>query len=189
MTVATLPTSEPQTRRWTREEFYKLADEGWFQGQRVLLLEGEIIQMPAMKHPHTWSTSTTADKLKAVFGPQHWVREEKPFNAADDSDPEPDVLVTELPKDAYKDHPSTAVLIVEVSDTTLRLDRRKAAVYAEAGVPEYWILNLPERQLEVYRSPDKSGRSYEDHRVLSERESIAPLTRPNNLIVVKDLLP
>src|SRR3954466_10717031 len=150
MTVATLPTSEPRTRRWTREEFYKLAEEGWFQGQRVLLLEGEIIQMPAMKHAHAWGSSRARDTLIRIFGADHWVRDAMPLNASDDSDPEPDILVTELPMTAYKDHPKTGILVIEVSDTTLRLDRRKAAVYAEAGVAEYWILNLNDRQLEVY---------------------------------------
>jgi Uma2 family endonuclease len=186
MTVATLPTSEPQTRRWTREEFYKLSEEGWFQGQRVLLLEGEIIQTPAMKHPHAWSTSMAAQVCRRVFGEQHWVREQMPLNATEASDPEPDVLVSELPMASYKDHPVSAILVIEVSDTTLRLDRRKAAVYAEASVKEYWILNLNDRQLEVYRSPNPASRSYRDHRIIKENETVSPLTKPQAIISVKE---
>jgi Uma2 family endonuclease len=189
MTVATAKPSEPRTRHWTREEFYKLAEDGWFQGQRVLLLEGEIIQMPPMKHPHALGVSKVMNAIRKIFAEDVWVRQDMPLNATEDSDPEPDIAVASEPMEKYRDHPESALLIVEVSDTTLALDRRKAAVYAQANVGEYWIVNIPERQLEIYRSPDPGQRKYREHRVVAQSDWIAPLARPDSSIRVSDLLP
>lgn len=193
MTVATIPTSEPpsepRSKRWTLEEFYKLTEDGWFKGQRVLLLDGEIIQMPPMKHPHAWSVSKVYDSLRQIFGDRHWVRQDMPLNASDRSDPEPDVAVTEFPMKKYKDHPATAILVVEIAESSLPLDRKKVAVYAEAGVTEYWILNLKDRQLEVFRSPDAATRTYRETRIVAQNDSIAPLAAPNAAVKVSDLLP
>jgi Uma2 family endonuclease len=189
VTVSLAPTSEPITRRWTTKEFYQLAEDGWFEGQRVLLLEGEIIQLPPMNHPHAFAATLVRNFLLKAFGDDHWVREDKPLNATEDSDPEPDLAVSEHPMREYRDHPSSAILVVEVSDTTVPLDRRKAAIYAEAGVQEYWLLNLKDRQLEVYRLPDRQGRSYGQHQILSENDSIAPSAKPSASVVIKELLP
>jgi Uma2 family endonuclease len=142
-----------------------------------------------MKHPHALAASKTVNQLRKIFGDSHWVREDKPLNATEDSDPEPDIAVASEPMEKYRDHPEMALLIVEVSDTTLALDRRKAAVYAQANVSEYWIVNIPERHLEIYRSPDPGQRKYREHRVVAQSDSIAPLARPGSSIRVSDLLP
>jgi Uma2 family endonuclease len=99
--------------------------------------------------------------------------------------------------DDYTDHPTPADvrLVVEVSDTTLRLDRKvKAALYAEAGVPDYWIGNLRVRRLEVYRDPvplpdPPGGYGYRSVTFYSEEESITPIAAPHAVIRVADLLP
>lgn len=172
----------PQTRRWTREEFYRLGEAGYFEGQRVQLIHGEIIQTPAMGHQHVRGVSKCRKAVEAVFGPSHWVREEKPLNVGTDSDPEPDIAVAERPMDAYTDHPTTALLVIEVSDQTLRHDRDKAVLYASAIVREYWILNLTERTLEVYRDPMTASASepshYRSRQVLKESETVSPVTCP-----------
>ena len=111
-----------------------------------------------------------------------------PLNLGRDSDPEPDLAVVRGRIEDYSDHPTTALLIVEVSDTTLRLDRRKAGLYAAAGIAEYWIVNLNERQVEVHRSPQADG-EYAERRVISAGESLAPLGRSTLSIKVMDLLP
>lgn len=89
----------------------------------------------------------------------------------------------------YSDHhPRTAVLLVEVADGTLAFDRmKKAAVYARNGIPEYWILNLRDRTLEVHRGP--AGDAYAERNVLAAGEDISPLAAPRARIEVSELLP
>lgn len=190
MTVATTALPEPSTRRWTRREFYRLAEEGWFRGQRVQLIQGEIIEIPPQGHAHTTAVLKTQRFLCAAFDENegYVIRTQMPLNLGRDSDPEPDLAVVRGRIEDYSDHPTTALLIVEVSDTTLRLDRRKAGLYAAAGIAEYWIVNLNERQVEVHRSPQADG-EYAERRVISAGESLAPLGRSTLSIKVMDLLP
>jgi len=183
---------EPTTRRWTRDEYYRLAGEGWFSGQRVQLINGEILQMPPQGYPHAQAYLNTIGIVNKIFG-SDFVRPQLPLNVPGDSDPEPDVAVTEYPKTHYRDHPATAALIVEIADSSVYLDRRKANLYATAGVQDYWIVNLTTRRLEVFRNPiaDQSqdfGHRYAETFELSEAEVISPLARTEAKIQVKDLL-
>jgi Uma2 family endonuclease len=86
----------------------------------------------------------------------------------------------------YTAHPTSAVLVVEVADSSLRHDRRKASLYTRAEIPEYWILNLPERRLEVFRNPQNGA--YISRTILHEGDSISPLVREMT-IPVASLLP
>jgi Uma2 family endonuclease len=187
--------AEPRTRRWTRAEYYKMADMGLFEGQRVELIDGEIIEMSPQKGPHAQSIGLTSDELRAAFGRGHWVREQLPLALGLSSDPEPDVSVVRGTARDYPDHPTSALLVVEVSDSSLGFDRsEKASLYAQAGIAEYWVLNLVDRQLEVRRSPvtdttQPHGFGYADMRVLKVGESISPLAAPQATIAVRDLLP
>jgi Uma2 family endonuclease len=130
-----------------------------------------------------------ASFLQAAFGAEHWVRTQFQIALTDDSQPEPDVSVAEHPFEWYQDHPVSALLVVEISDSSLRLDRRKAGLYASSGIPEYWIVNLQSRQLEVFRRTladpaNEFGHGYADIRELNEHETIAPLARPEAKILV-----
>ncbi|MCY4509331.1 MAG: Uma2 family endonuclease, partial [Acidobacteria bacterium] len=117
------------------------------------------------------------------------VRTQMPLAASGDSEPEPDLAV--VPGDAldYLDaHPSGALLVVEVSDDSLHRDRTvKQRLYARCGIPEYWIVALPDARLEVYRRP--AGDGYRDAVFLRAGETIAPLAAPTEAIPVADLLP
>jgi Uma2 family endonuclease len=172
-----------------------MGELGLFEGQRVQLIGGEIIQMSPIGHPHSVAVSKVEDALKAVFGKGYWVRVQQPLHLPDDSEPEPDVAVAKGDRDAFTGHPTSAVLVVEVSDTTLGLDRkRKAGLYARAGVADYWVVNLIDRQVEVHRSPkkDKSqpfGYAYADVRVAKPGETLSPLAAAKAKITVKDVLP
>lgn len=182
--------AEPATRRWTKDEYMRLADEGWFAGQHVQLILGEIIQMPPQGHRHYLAIHRMAEYLRSIYGPLHWIRTQTQLDFGNDSQPEPDVAVTEHEPDWYQDHPTTALLVAEVSDSSLGLDRRKAGLYASAGIPEYWIVNLGKRCLEVHRGPvadpkEEFGYRYSDFRELSEAETIAPLSKPDAQIQVK----
>ncbi|MCS6863160.1 MAG: Uma2 family endonuclease, partial [Abditibacteriales bacterium] len=113
-----------------------------------------------------------------------------------DSDPEPDIAVEVGNSRTYRDaHPTTAVLIVEIADSSLDHDRRcKGSLYASEGIEDYWIVNLVDRQLEVYRQPHADatqpyGFGYADVRVLKARERVAPLAAPRSWVKVADLLP
>lgn len=112
------------------------------------------------------------------------------------SEPEPDVSVVQGSYLDYRDnHPSTALLVVEISESTLELDReRKGSLYARAGIPEYWILNLPERKLEVYRDPapattGRYGWEYKSVQNYAAEQSVALLHAPEAQIRVEELLP
>ena len=105
--------------------------------------------------------------------------------------PEPDIAIVEGSfRDFEKNHPTTAMLVVEVSDTTLHFDRsEKLSLYASANVTEYWILDLNSRKLEVYRIPDRSIGRYLQKRILSENDFVSPAFAPGCEISIGDLLP
>ena len=117
------------------------------------------------------------------------MREQLPFNAGIDSEPEPDIaVVTGNIRDYVEHHPTTALLIVEISDATLQFDRtKKAELYARSGIVEYWIVNLKARQLEVRREPQNG--KYAKTETLTEKQNVATLAMPKKKIKVADLLP
>ncbi len=184
----------PDERLWTRAEYYRLTEDGFFDGQRVELIEGRIYRMPPQGLPHTCGVELVTEFFHRAFGKGHRYRVQMPFRAADGSDPEPDVLVVAgSPRDPADGHPTTALIVVEVSDTTLRHDRRKAKLYAASGVKDYWILNLLEEVLEVYRepvaSPTDETSAYGSVQILKRDQVIAPLAAPSVSVKVADLLP
>src|SRR5215468_2290997 len=154
-----IPESRPYL--WTREKYYKMGEIGLFEDKRVELIEGEVIEMSPIYSPHATSVTLAGDVLRAIFGKGWVVREEKPLSLGDDSDPEPDIALVEGKARDFKDaHPTTAALVIEVADSSLSYDRsRKASLYAKAGIPDYWILNLQDRQIEVHRRPISDGAS------------------------------
>jgi Uma2 family endonuclease len=139
-----LPTTEPQVHLWTRDEYYRLADLNFFQGRRVELIEGQVIDIAAMKSPHAIAIDLIDAALKPIFREGYYIRQQKPFVISDISEPEADIAVVPGSiRDYATAHPTTAVVIVEVADTLLRYDRKvKGSLYAKAGIAEYWMLNL-----------------------------------------------
>lgn len=203
MSVVSIPPSAPtlanpgdlggRPRRWTREEYYRAAELGLFRpDERLELLEGEIIQKMTQNPPHTTSLSLSLVALESAFaGRGYFVRIQAPISLPGDSEPEPDLaVVAGCPRDYQTQHPVAAnvLLLVEVSDTTLGFDRRrKAAAYAAAGIREYWIVNVIDRQLEVHRDP--SGSAYGLVTVHAPTDSVSLLGAPQATIPVADLLP
>jgi|SRR4051812_18229684 Uma2 family endonuclease len=190
----TLQVAEPQIKRWTREEYYQLAEEGHFRGQRVQLIDGEIIQMPPMGHGHAKSIVLGTRWLSPFCVSDLILRVQMPLNASKNSDPEPDLAVVPGPLEAYEDHPQTALFIIEVSDSSLPLDRKKANLYAAIGVKEFWIIDIEHRCVEVYRNPQPDpqaprGFRYAPPIVLLEDDSLAPLLIPAAIVKARDLLP
>lgn len=188
--------SDSRERLWTREEYYKLAEEGFFDGQRVELIEGRILLMSAMNALHRNGVIKADRVLQKVFTQGFHVSTQCPLSIGEASDPKPDIAVVEGSEDDYIEaHPTTAVLIVEISDSSLEYDQTaKASLYAKAKVPDYWIVNLRDKRLEVRRRPmrDKTqpfGFGYAELVLYSEKESVSPLAKPKTKIAVKHLLP
>jgi Uma2 family endonuclease len=181
--------------RWTAEQFLWLDRAGLFEDARVELLGGEIHEMTSHP-PHATATGLASEALRVAFGQGHIVRQQQPLDLGRRSLPEPDVAVVIGSARNYShSHPRTAILVVEVSDTTLRKDRTiKVHLYARAGIPDYWILNLADRQLELFRNPgpdpDRKGRfHYAETAIVPADGHASPLARPGARIAVADLLP
>lgn len=180
------------THRWTREEYERKAAEGFFPPDaRVELIEGIVYDMAPQKSPHATACRLAQEALRSVFplSAGYDIRGQFPLALTEDSEPEPDVAVVEGSiRDFSESHPTTALLIVEVADSTLFHDRkRKIPLYARSGVPEAWLLNLNRRVLEVYRNPEGGG--YRTRLVLRAGDTVAPVTRPDVPLAVADLLP
>jgi len=184
----------PPLRQWTRSEYERLADLGLFAGQRVELVQGEIRVMAAQKNRHVVAVSLAEEALRAAFGAGYWVRIQAPLNLSPISAPEPDLAVVPGTARDYRAHPEAALLVVEVGDATLLYDRReKSGMYAAAGIADYWVIDLVNDRLEVFREPksDQSvgGCRYAQVATLSAADSVSPLTAPQSMIRVADLLP
>jgi len=188
---------EIRTRRFTRAEYERLIDLGVFQpGEDIELIGGELMVAEPQGAPHYTAIRKTAKALEAAFGPGWDVRTEGPIGLDDESEPEPDVAVVPGGPDDYaRAHPSRPVLTVEVAESSLALDRqRKGSLYARAGLADYWVLNLIDRVLEVYREPVPDSASpfgwrYTRSEVFDASARVAPLAAPGANVLVSNLLP
>jgi Uma2 family endonuclease len=171
-------TSEPRPRRWTRDEFHRMADIGFFQGQRAELIEGEVMVLSPQKAEHFTATDRVTELLRGVFATGYQVRMQGPIELGPHSEPEPDVAVVRGTREQYASrHPTSADLIAEISDSTLASDRsRKASLYARAGIADYWIVNLVERKLEVRRGPVVDAAQVYGYGYASLTELVSPAT-------------
>jgi Uma2 family endonuclease len=194
MAAATEP--DLKTRRWRRAEYDRLVDLGVFVGERLELLDGLLVVQEPQGSPHAAIVGHVARLLGSAFGGGWHARLQAPLALDDDSEPEPDVaVVAGAHRDYLGAHPTTAALVVEVADSSLRLDRRlKAGLYARAGLQEYWIVNLVDGVLEVHREPQPAAGSaygwvYRSVEVVRPPATVTPLAAPGMPIPVADLLP
>lgn len=146
-----------QIRPLRRVEYEKLVALGTFAGERIELIQGALRQMSPIGPPHTSTVDLLTELLVLALVGRARVRVQGSFAASELSEPEPDFCI--LPLGDYRTaHPSQAHLIIEVADSSLRYDRgEKAQLYAACGVPEYWIVNLVDRVVEVHREPSAGG--------------------------------
>lgn len=160
-------------KRWTREEYYRLADLGFFEGQRVELLFGEIVRVSPQKKAHALVIGRLNTILVRLYGDTHVVRIQLPLDVNNESQPEPDLAIVPISLvEESEPHPPTADLVIEVSETSLSHDRsEKARLYASAGIPQYWILNLVDRVLEVHAEPS-AELGYRTRKVLTADEVV-----------------
>ena len=187
----------PPPYRWSRDEYGRLGELGLFNGLRVELIRGQIVEMAPRGPSHSVTTKRVERALERVFPPEQFtVWTQEPLALGKYDEPEPDAaVVAGRPEDYFDAHPTGALLVIEVADTTLAYDRgEKADVYAAAGIDDYWIVNLVERVIEVGRRPapepaSKTERRYAEWRRVAVGEAITPLAAPDRPIPAADLLP
>jgi Uma2 family endonuclease len=148
----------PETLRPIRRaEYDRMVEAGLFSGERIELLRGALVAMSPQSARHADVCARLTRILDRALGDRAEVRCQLPFSASDDSEPEPDVAVYP-PGDYRREHPGAALLVVEVAESSLRKDRLvKAALYAEANVPEYWIIDLVHDWIDVMTGPAAGG--------------------------------
>ncbi len=166
---------EPGLKPWhvTAPEYWRMVDAGLFEGRRVQLIEGVIVEMSPMKSPHAIAVSNLTRLLQIKLGARWSVRVQVPLEVGGDSVPEPDIAALPLLEErrALPSHPRTAPLVCEVSDSTLLFDREeKLPLYARASVPEYVIANVRKHELELYTRPVKAEARYGRRDVIGARE-------------------
>ena len=182
--------AEIEQHRWTRKDYERMVSNGLFEsGAQVELVEGVIYDMPAQGSLPTTGVSLALRALSRLFTGDAHVRVQMPLALGSSSEPEPDVAVVEgNARDYTRNHPTTAILIVEVADKSLGHDRqRKLPLYARSGIPEAWILNLRDRTLEVYREPSEG--LYRSRATLVDENTVSPLAKPDAEIPVSELMP
>lgn len=185
-----------KTRRWRRMEYERLVELGIFVGERLELLDGLLVVREPQGSPHAAIVAHIGQVLASAFGAGWHPRLHAPLALDDDSEPEPDVaIVAGRALDYLDGHPSSAALVVEVADSSLRLDRRvKSGLYARAGLNDFWIVNLVDGVLEVHRAPRPAadtayGWVYRSVDVLRPPATVTPLAAPDARIAVAALLP
>jgi Uma2 family endonuclease len=172
--------------KWTIDEYHQLVDSGILDDRRVELLKGIIVEMPPEGTPHVFYCMESVKYLRLLLGARAEVREAHPITLPDDSEPEPDIAIVAAPNSQYLAHhpyPEDIFWLVEYSNTTLAKDLQdKKQIYAEAGIREYWVVNLQASELIVFR--DRSVDTYNSELKLSTG-NISPLSFPDVSIVVE----
>jgi Uma2 family endonuclease len=187
---APVASPDPPRKRWTRAECATLEASGLLDQESLELVEGELISKMGKKRPHVSSFKRLHEWLVHVFG-WRFVDAEAPIDVAPEdnptSEPEPDLIVLRQDDSHFTSNPQPQDLrlVVEIAHTSLSFDLKvKAALYARAGVPEYWVLDVAGRRLLVHRNP-QSG-TYMDVAAYSEHESVSPLAAPQAQFRVAD---
>jgi Uma2 family endonuclease len=187
---------DPQPRRklWTRAEYEDLYKLGLLDDQRLELVEGELIDKMGKNRPHVSGVALLLHWLMGVFGAR-LVLQDSPINLAPDdnptNEPEPDLVILSRDLSAFASDnpgPRDLRLVVEVANTTLAFDLKiKAALYARAGIVEYWVLDTASRRMIVHRDPREGA--YSSVAAYTAEESLTPLAAPKSSLKISDLFP
>ena len=178
-------------RRFTVEEYHRMAEAGILgEDDRVELIHGVVREMSPKKRPHVLGTIVVRELFARRLAGRASVYEEKPLELrALDSEPEPDVAIYSNPDlMAYGTDRTEPLLVIEVADSSVQYDLTvKAQLYAEGGIPEYWVVDLVNRSLVVFRDPtDGAFRSRSEH---EPGDRVTPLSWPDIEIEIEELFP
>ncbi len=181
-----------QIRSLTSADYYQMMESGIIrEGEKVELILGQIFTMAVKGTRHTLSTRKLFKQLLALIGDQADVQSQDPISLPNHSEPEPDIVIARLRSDDYIDsHPAPAdtILVIEVADSSIKFDRdTKAPLYAAAGISEYWIVNLIDNRLEIYRQPE--GSIYAKIEIITPPRSINLPQFPEIVVHISDFFP
>ena len=181
-----------QLRLWTVEEYHRMNEAGIFApNERVELLEGRIIWMIAKGTAHRSAVGRIDRLLQDCLKNRALICVQDPVKLNDRSEPEPDISVVKIDPLDYADHhptPSEVYLIIEVADSSLKLDcETKAKAYSFSGIKDYWVLDVVKRELHIFRKPTIKG--YESQIIFGEDEIVSPLEFPDLQVAISDMLP
>lgn len=163
-------------RLFTVEEYYKMAEAGILTPEsKVELINGEIIRMSPSKSEHANAINLLVRELIIAIQKKAMVSVQNPISVNEHSEPEPDIAILRQKQGkGYRSHhprPEDILLIIEVSDSSLNFDREvKMPLYAEAGIPEYWIINLQDQQVEIYKNLVRG--QYSNRRILFAEDQL-----------------
>jgi Uma2 family endonuclease len=190
------PTSSlaaPEVYRLTVDQYERLADSDILDNDRVELIDGYLVRKMTQQPPHAWVVETARDRLNENSPPGLFIREEKPVRIPRFDEPEPDLCVIRGNRDASRGRhpaPKDISLLVEAADTSLDRDRGvKKMAYARGRIPVYWIINLVDRQVEVYSDPRRG--QYRSTQVFEPGQDVPVVIDGVEVgrIAVADLLP
>lgn len=180
--------------RLTIDQYHEMIDSGLLrEDDRVELLEGWLVEKMPQDAPHSSTVHRLNKRLLRIVDEEYEVREQLPISTPD-SEPEPDVAIVDGPEERYFDRQPVAgeiELTIEVADSSLEQDRRKAGIYASVNVPFYWIINLAERQVEVYSGPSARKAVYRNVEVYKPGDRLPLIVggREVATFTVDELLP
>lgn len=177
---------------WTVQDYHRMGELGVLAaGERTELIAGQVLLMAAKGTPHVTALQLLANALRDRLGSRALIRTQDPIRLDDFSEPEPDLAVVQGQVLDYADrHPSPIEVywLAEVADSTVRQDCGiKAKLYALANISEYWVLDLPGRQLHVFQQPSETG--YGQQTILQESAQVSPLAFPDITLAIQMLLP
>jgi Uma2 family endonuclease len=185
----------PPVKRWSTAEFHRLGDAGLFEGQNLILVDGEFLEMPPPNPPHDMALILLDAVLRACFPIGHVFRTQMSLVLGRTTDPVPDCAVVAGSARDFVQKPTTAVVVVEVAESSLDYDTGdKASLYASAGITDYWVVDLVNRRLIVMRNPvadpaAKYRSRYSAVTPFTPGQSVAPLAAPMSAVAVADLMP
>ncbi|MEA5464493.1 Uma2 family endonuclease [Leptothoe sp. PORK10 BA2] len=191
--LPSLPLDAQTLKRWNVDEYHRMAESGLLaESERTELLTGQIILMIAKGTPHVTALRLVATALDNSLANQpYFVSTQDPIQLDDYSEPEPDLVIVKgdfLDYAAHHPTPQDICLVVEVADSTLKQDCEvKDKLYAQAGITDYWVLDLPHRQLHIFRTPTPTG--YTSHLILKQDQQLSPLAFPDMVLALENLLP
>ncbi|MGB3291506.1 MAG: Uma2 family endonuclease [Phormidesmis sp.] len=181
-----------EPKRFTADDYHRMSElEILSATERTELINGQIMTMAAKSAAHASAGSIINHFLTGLLGEKAFIQSHNPVQLNDCSEPEPDIAVVRLDPLFYSTRhpvPEDVLLLIEVADSSLQYDLEvKAPMYAAAGIADYWILDVIERELHVFRQP--VGDYYQSHAVLAAALSVAPIAFAELEILISDMLP
>lgn len=171
--------------KWSLQDYHRMVEIGLLDGRSVELLQGEILEMSPEGEPHAYFSSEAGEYLTRVLGDRATIRHAKPITIPDHSEPEPDLAIVQRLGREYLTHhpyPENIFWLIEYADSSLEKDSTlKPRLYAEAGISEYWLVNLQRRELIVFRDPRPGEYGWKQTLI---QGTISPLAFPDLQIPV-----